>query len=86
MVKPEVITGVIHLLSKTENLSTVISNTVKACTYLTLNFDFVSGPTSITMLIKMIPLIDYYEKKQPGGNMNLQDLICCISNLLRSSQ
>lgn len=45
MLKPEVVDGVIHLLTVTDgNFYDVIYHTVKACTYLTLNFEFISSP------------------------------------------
>ncbi len=57
MVKPQVIEGVTHLLSVTEGTQDIIPNTIKACTYLTMNFDFASHPSSYDMLKCMIPLI-----------------------------
>jgi hypothetical protein len=67
MVKPEVVRGVTHLLIVTDSFPDIISNTVKACTYLTLNFDFVSSPSSINMLKNLMPLTEYFRRsKEPN--------------------
>jgi hypothetical protein len=66
MVKPEVVRGVTHLLTVTDSFPDVISNTVKACTYMTLNFDFVSNPSSINMLKNLLSLTEYFKRsKEP---------------------
>ncbi len=66
MVKPEVVRGVTHLLTVTDSFPDIISNTVKACTYMTLNFDFVSSSSSINMLKNLMPLTEYFRRsKEP---------------------
>ena len=64
MLKPEVVRGVTHLLTATDSFPDVISNTVKACTYLTLNFEFVSNPSSINMLKNLMQLTEYFKRSK----------------------
>lgn len=64
MIKPEVIKGVTHLLTVTDSFPDVISNTVKACTFMTLNFEFVSGTSSINMLKNLMSLTEYFKRSK----------------------
>jgi hypothetical protein len=66
MVKPEVVKGVTHLLTLTDCFPDIVSNTVKACTHMTMNFDFVSHPSSLEMLKNMLALTDYFKKAKAG--------------------
>lgn len=55
MMKREVILGVTHLLAVYEHRD-ILSNTIKACTYLTMNYDFVVQPLSLELLKRLMNL------------------------------
>jgi hypothetical protein len=53
--KREVILGVTNLLAVYEHRD-ILSNTIKACTYLTMNYDFVVQPLSLELLKRLMDL------------------------------
>ena len=58
ILKHEIVIGVTHLLSVPHN--EILYNAVKACTYLTMNYEFVNQPTSLMLLKKLMPLLDLF--------------------------
>lgn len=54
---PEVIQGIVHLLRQTRN-ETILKYTVKACTYISLNFEFLNSDMSLLVLQALTPLLD----------------------------
>lgn len=49
MLSHDVILGIKHLLEQIEELD-IVKNTVKACTYLSMNYEFVSSKLSLDVL------------------------------------
>jgi len=57
MLKTEVVLGIGHLLTVIDNPD-IISSTLKACTYLTMTYEFVSKTISLEILKNLTPLMD----------------------------
>ena len=71
--KKELVTGVTHLLSVKENKE-ILSNTVKASTFLTMNYEFVSSPQSLDILIRLMPLLNIFIVDPSHSQVNDKDL------------
>jgi len=56
MLSKEVILGITHLLELSDQQD-IIKNTVKACTYLSMNYEFVSSKLSLDVLKNLMPLL-----------------------------
>lgn len=52
----EVVIGLNQLLERSEHLD-ILQNTVKACTYLSMNYEFVSASLSLDILKNLMPLL-----------------------------
>lgn len=76
MLQHEVILGIKHLLEQIDELD-IVKNTVKACTYLSMNYEFVSSKLSLDVLQNLMPLMYNF---QGNDKMNL---IYSISNILK---
>ncbi|CDW78052.1 UNKNOWN [Stylonychia lemnae] len=76
MLSKEVILGITHLLELSDEQD-IIKNTVKACTYLSMNYEFVSSKLSLDVLKNLMPLLTIFQ-----GDDKLH-LIYSISNILK---
>ena len=52
-----VIEGLVHLLQQDKRYSDIISFTVEACTYISLNFNFLNSEMSLKILQALTPLL-----------------------------
>lgn len=81
ILKHEIVVGVSSLLHVRDNLD-IIRNTVKAVSYLSMNYEFVNLPISLEILKRLMPLLDtFYE--DTADNKNMINLIFSISNILK---
>lgn len=81
ILKHEIVVGVSSLLHVRANLD-IIRNTVKAVSYLSMNYEFVNQPISLEILKRLMPLLDtFYE--DTTDNKNMINLIFSISNILK---
>jgi len=79
LLSQEVILGMTHLLEQVEDHE-ILRNTVKACTYLSMNYEFVSTYLSLEILKNLIPFLYVF---QDEDKMNL---IFSISNILKGDK
>lgn len=83
MLKKEVVLGVAHLLTVTHNTD-IISATLKACTYLTMTYEFVSSPLSLEVLKNLIPLTDIMSGVKECTE-DMINLVQTIANLIKGT-
>jgi hypothetical protein len=81
MLKTEVVLGVAHLLTITHNPE-IISSTLKACTYLTMTYEFVSKTISLAILKNLTPLMDLMIRGEEC-TQDIINLVFSISNLAK---
>lgn len=81
ILKPEIVQGVNSLLNVNENLD-IIKNTVKAVSYLSMNYEFVNQPISLQILKRLMPLLDTLCVNQTDDK-DMINLIFSISNILK---
>ena len=83
MLKQEVVEGVAYLLTILHN-SDIISSTLKACTYLTMTYEFVSSPLSLAVLRNLMPLLDFLYKPNECSQ-DIINLVQSIANLVKGT-
>lgn len=83
MLKDEVVLGVAHLLTKTHNTE-IISPTLRACTFLTMTYEFVAGPLSLCILRNLIPLMEILDNPSECTK-DIINLVDSVSNLVNGS-
>jgi hypothetical protein len=82
--KRELVLGVTQLL-QVQGHKEILGNTVKACTYLTMDYEFVNRPLSLDLLMRLVPLIDYFAADINIDSRNIINLIFSISNIVKGS-
>jgi len=73
---PEVVNGVNHLLEQQEEVE-IIKNTVRSCTYLSMNYQFISTQLSLEVLRNLMHLLPLFQ------GTDRVNLFFSISNILK---
>lgn len=60
----------------------IIRNSVKAVSYLSMNYDFVNQPISLDILRNLMPLLDMFHN-DPANSKHIANLIFSISNIVK---
>jgi len=77
----DVVDGICDLLQQKDHLD-IVRFTIKACTYISMNYDFINAPTySVPIIKEFIRLID--ELKQRNDQYNI---IYAIKNILKGAK
>lgn len=84
ILKRELIFGVANLLSVLGHRE-ILGNAVKACTYLTMDYEFVSQPISMELLQRLVPLVDYFAEDDHDNPRNFFNLVYCITNIVKGA-
>lgn len=78
-----------HLLRQTKN-ETILKYTVKACTYISLNFEFLNSDMSLLVLQALTPLLDLLSYQENGNarddvvlTSDKDNCVFAVSNLLK---
>ena len=82
ILKPEIIVGVTHLLKITWN-SDIIKDTVRAVTYLSMNYVFVNSQISIEVLKRLMPLLTVLQESGEAKLSTSVNLIFSIANIVK---
>ena len=89
---PQIIRGIVHLLNQDSRYDNITSYTVKACTYISLNFNFLNSEMSLQMLQALLPLLDRLSTQPTKALIKMEEItlisdkencIFAISNLLK---
>ena len=77
----QVIEGICDLLNQTKEPE-IINHTIKACTYISLNYDFIKqSEFSLPILKELLHLLDKVENKQ-----DVYNIILSIKNILKGAK